>query len=64
MTRLLENLIKLVETERRGEQEYRSSFTEGIRTNQTLLAEKLLNPDLAPSVLHLLRFSFFIFFFF
>jgi len=53
--KLLRNLTKLVEVEKSGEREYRSSFTQAVRTNLGTLAEKLTNPGLVQPILHLFR---------
>jgi len=55
MPRLLQNFVKLVTLEKAGKQEYRSSFSAGLRSNQALLAEKLLSPELAPAVLQIIK---------
>ena len=55
MRRFLKNLVLLVEAEKAGTLDSKSSFIQGVRSNQTLIAEKLVQSGLADSSLHLLR---------
>lgn len=55
MRRFLKNLVLLVEAEKAGTLDSKSSFIQGVRSSQTLIAEKLVQSGLADSSLHLLR---------
>ncbi|XP_023331257.1 integrator complex subunit 5 [Eurytemora carolleeae] len=55
MKRFLKNLVLLVEAEKAGTLDSKSSFIQGVRSNQTLIAEKLVQSGLADSSLHLFR---------
>ncbi len=56
LCQLLANLVQLCRAEQEGEVSYKSSLCQAVRANQTLLAQKLLAPDLAPTVLKLFRY--------
>jgi hypothetical protein len=56
LCQLLTNLVQLCRAEQEGEVSYKSSLCQAVRANQTLLAQKLLAPDLAPTVLKLFRY--------
>ncbi len=52
---LLSNLLQLCRAEQEGEVGYKSSLCQAVRANQILLAQKLLDSALTPTLLKLFR---------